>query len=305
MEASQTESKRLFRRLIAGDSMSLLQLFILSIVQGITEWLPISSSGHVLLVAGFFGLVGEDEILINAMAHLGTLLAVLAYFRKDVWRAILGGLELVGIGRKDGALSDKARLAILILASLPAALLIGVAFTQLPETLQLGMRSVWVVIASTVIFALALWWADTRPEASKTEADMSVKEAALIGATQAVAALVPGTSRSGITMTAARAFGFSRIEAARFSMLIGAPLIVASGAYAFLELFTAEAGTISLTLQDRLIVAALSAISGYASIAILMKLLERMSFLPFVIYRLGLGLVLLAASPLWLNIISA
>ncbi|MEO9970256.1 MAG: undecaprenyl-diphosphate phosphatase [Hyphomonadaceae bacterium] len=285
--------------------MSLLQLLILSIVQGITEWLPISSSGHVLLVAGIFGLVGEDEILINAMAHLGTLLAVLAYFRTDVWRAILGGLELIGIGRAGETLSGNGRLAVLILASLPAALIIGVLFTQLPDAIQHSMRSVWVVIAATVIFALALWWADARPDASKMEADMSVKDAALIGATQAVAALVPGTSRSGITMTAARALGFSRIEAARFSMLIGAPLIVASGGYAFLELFTAEPGAISLTMRDGLIVAGLSAISGYASIAILMKLLERISFLPFVIYRLLLGAVLLAASPLWLNIISA
>jgi len=285
--------------------MSLLQLFILSVVQGITEWLPISSSGHVLLVAGIFGIVGEDEILVNAMAHLGTLLAVLAYFRTDVWRAILGGLELIGIGRQETGLSDKAKLAILILASLPAALIIGLVFTQLPETLQFAMRSVWVVIAATVVFALALWWADSQPESGKTEADMSVRDAALIGATQALAAIVPGTSRSGITMTAARALGFSRIEAARFSMLIGAPLIVASGGYAFLELFTAEPGSISLTLQDGLIVAGLSAVSGYASIAILMKLLERISFLPFVIYRLLLGAVLLAASPLWLNVISA
>ncbi len=284
--------------------MSLLQLLILSVVQGITEWLPISSSGHVLLVAGIFGLVGDDEILINAMAHLGTLLAVLVYFRADVWRAVRGGLELVGIGRS-GGLSGNARLALLILASLPAALLIGVAFTQFPETVQLAMRSVWVVIGSTVVFALALWWADSRPVTSRTEADMSFAQAAVIGATQAIAALVPGTSRSGITMTAARAYGFSRVEAARFSMLIGAPLIVASGAYAFLELFTAEAGTISLTMQDGMIVLVLSALSGYASIAILMKLLERISFLPFVIYRLVLGAVLLAASPLWLNLISA
>ncbi len=285
--------------------MSLLQLFILSVVQGITEWLPISSSGHVLLVAGIFGLVGEDEILINAMAHLGTLIAVLVYFRADVWRAVLGGLELVGIGRDGTGMSGNARLAMLILASLPAALIIGVVFTQFPDAMQLAMRSVWVVIGSTVIFALALWWADGRPETGKSEADMSLGEAAVIGATQAIAALVPGTSRSGITMTAARAYGFSRVEAARFSMLIGAPLIVASGAYAFLELFTAEAGTISLTMKDGMIVLALSAVSGYASIAVLMKLLERMSFLPFVIYRLVLGAVLLAASPLWLNIISA
>lgn len=285
--------------------MSLLQLFILSLVQGITEWLPISSSGHVLLVSGFFGLVGQDEILINAMAHLGTLLAVLGYFWRDVWRAILGGFELVGIRKTPGATSANARLAMLILTSLPAALIIAVLFTQLPDQLQTSMRNLWVVIAATIVFALALCWADARPLASRTEADMSLKEAGLIGATQAIAALIPGTSRSGITMTAARAMGFSRIEAARFSMLIGAPLIVASGAYAFYELLSAAPGTITLTLQDGLIVAGLSAVSGYASIAVLMKLLETMSFLPFVIYRFLLGGVLLLMSPLALNIISA
>lgn len=285
--------------------MSLLQLLILSLIQGITEWLPISSSGHVLLVSGFFGLAGQDEILINAMAHLGTLLAVLAYFRKDVWRAIRGGFELVGVGRIPAGLSPDARLALLILTSLPAALLIAVIFTQAPETLQAAMRSLWVVIATTILFAFALWWADTRPETRHSEADMTLKDAALIGATQAVAALLPGTSRSGITMTTARAMGFSRSEAARFSMLIGAPLITASGAYAFYELFTAPTGSISLTLQDGLIVAALSAISGYVSIAVLMRLLERISFLPFVIYRLALGAALLLASPLALNLISA
>lgn len=285
--------------------MSLLQLLCLSLVQGITEWLPISSSGHVLLVSGVFGLVGQDEILINAMAHLGTLLAVLAYFRVDILRAIMGGLELIGIGRKGDGLSANARLAVLILSSLPVALVIGVAFTQLPDATQTVMRSLWVVIGATIVFGIALWWADTRPETKASCADMSVKEAILIGATQAIAALIPGTSRSGITMTAARAMGFSRTEAARFSMLIGAPLIAAGGAYAFYELFNAAPGTITLTLSDGLIVAMLSAVSGYASIAVLMRLLEQMSFLPFVIYRLLLGAVLLLASPLALNLISA
>lgn len=285
--------------------MSLLQLFILSLVQGITEWLPISSSGHVLLVSGVFGLVGQDEILINAMAHLGTLLAVLAYFWRDVWRAVRGGFELVGLRAGTGGLSSNARLALLILTSMPAALIIAVVFIQLPGDLQAAMRSVWIVITTTIVFALALWWADARPVASRTEADMTLKEAGLIGATQAIAALLPGTSRSGITMTAARAMGFSRVEAARFSMLIGAPIIAAGGAFAFFELLNAEPGTITLTLQDGLIVAALSAVSGYASIAVLMKLLETMSFLPFVIYRLLLGGALLLASPLAFGIIAA
>lgn len=285
--------------------MSFLQLLILSLVQGVTEWLPISSSGHVLLIAGVFGVTGQDEILINAMAHVGTLFAVLFYFRLDVWRAILGGFELVGGGIKEQPQSADARLALLILASLPAALVIATIFTQLPDTFQAPLRSLWVVIASTVGFGLLLWWADTRPVRADGDAEMSVGEAALIGASQAIAALVPGTSRSGITMTTARAMGFSRTEAARFSMLIGAPLIAASGAYAFYELVTAAPGTINLSMTDGLMIVALSAVSGYASIAALMSLLERISFLPFVIYRLALAAALLLASPLALGLITA
>ena len=118
-------------------------------------------------------------------------------------------------------------------------------------------------------------------------------------------ALVPGVSRSGITMTAARWFGYERVEAARFSMLIGAPILAASGAYAVLELVTAEAGDGLATLTDGLIVAGLSFVSGYVSIAVLMELLKRMSFLPFVIYRIFLAIALILASPLALNWISA
>ena len=285
--------------------MSVLQLVIISIIQGITEWLPISSSGHVLLVSAYYGFIGQDELLINAMAHVGTLLAVLAYFRADILRAARGGFELVGIGRPSKTLSANGRLALLILASLPIALLVGVAFTQMPDVIKESLRSLWVVIGATVIFALALWWADTRPETKSSESEMSVPQAVLIGASQAIAAIIPGTSRSGITMTTARAIGFTRAEAARFSMLIGAPLIAASGAYAFYELAQAEPGSLSLTMTSAFGVVALSAVSGYASIAVLMKLLERMSFLPFVIYRLLLGAALLLASPLALNLISA
>ena len=283
--------------------MSVLQLVIISIIQGITEWLPISSSGHVLLVSAYYGFIGQDELLINAMAHVSTLLAVLAYFRADILRAVKGGFELVGIARASKALSANGRLALLILASLPIALLVGVAFTQMPDVIKESLRSLWVVIGATVIFALALWWADTRPETKSSESEMSVPQAVLIGASQAIAAIIPGTSRSGITMTTARAMGFTRAEAARFSMLIGAPLIAASGAYAFYELAQAEPSSLSLTMTSALGVVALSAVSGYASITVLMKLLERMSFLPFVIYRLLLGAALLLASPLALNLI--
>ena len=283
--------------------MSLFQLALLSLVQGVTEWLPISSSGHVLLVAAWFGLVGEDELLINAMAHIGTIGSVLIYFWKDVWRAMRGGLSLVGLNVFDAGGGER-QLALNILAATPIALAIAAGFAMLPDALTLQLRSLWVVIATTMVFALLLWWADRRPT-NKVEADLSVGDSVLIGASQAIAAVLPGTSRSGITMTVARARGFARPDAARFSMLIGIPIIAASGAYAFLRLAQAEPGAISLSLQDGLIVAALSFVAGYASIAALMALLQRMSFLPFVIYRLVLGAALLVASPIALGLIAA
>ena len=280
--------------------MTLLQLVIISLIQGITEWLPISSSGHVLLAADYFGLEGRDELMINAMAHLGTLFAVLVYFWRDVLRAVQGGLELIGIGREPmNALSPRARLALHIILATPFAVIAGIFHEAfLPEAWQAWMRSVWTVAGATILFGLLLWWADARGGLLRQEKDMTATHAILIGATQAIAALIPGTSRSGITMTAARALGYERTEAARFSMLIGAPLLAAAGGYALVQLATAAPSPEAVaTLSDGLVVAALSFVSGLASIWGLMALLSRMSFLPFVIYRLVLGAVLILTSP--------
>lgn len=282
-----------------GAAMSFLQLLIISLVQGLTEWLPISSSGHVLLATDYFELEGRDEYLINAMAHIGTLFAVLAYFWRDVSRATIGSMELIRAPFAETQLSSEGKLALRILASLPIALVVMVIYEfAMPDSTKDAMRSVWVVGATSIIFGLALWWADVKGGTVRRESDMNVRDAVLIGATQAVAALLPGTSRSGITMTAARALGFDRSEAARFSMLIGAPLLAAVGAYAFLKLAGANAGTGIATLKDGLIVAALSFVSGLLSIWALMELLKRISFLPFVLYRLVLGAALLIGAPI-------
>lgn len=284
-----------------GGLMSLLQLAIIAILQGVTEWLPISSSGHVLLASGFFGIEGRDELLLNAVSNLGTLAALLIYFRKDVGRAVLGGFELLGAAAARKPLSQGAHLAACILIATPVALIAGVLFELvLPESVQGALRSVWTVAAATIGFGLLLWWADVKGGESRAEADLTYKHAFLIGATQAIAALIPGTSRSGITMTAARALGYERTEAARFSMLIGAPIVAAAGLYGLIGLMDAsgaEAGAVSL--QDGLVVAVFAFVSGLASIWALMAVLRRMSFLPFVIYRILLGVALLIGGPVF------
>ena len=286
--------------------MNILQLIIFALIQGITEWLPVSSSGHNLLAAELFNWTTRDELMINAMAHLGTLFAVLLYFWKDVARAISGGFQLVGAFATKKPLSGDARLALLILASMPITFAAIVVYEALiTDAAESALRSMWTVAGSTLIFGFLLWWADVKGKTTRSTDDMSITEALIIGATQAIAAIIPGTSRSGITMTAARWFGFERTEAARFAMLIGAPILAAVGTFAILKLVTADDAAGTATLTDGLIVAGLSFVSGWASIAVLMELLKRMSFLPFVIYRILLAVVLVLASPLALNWIPA
>lgn len=279
--------------------MSILQLVFIAIVQGITEWLPISSSAHVMLVSDFVGLVGRDEVLINAASNTGTLLAMLLYFRKDVGAAVLGGFELVRAPVTQQPLSSGARLALCILVATPFALIGAVIYESLaPDAVWAAMRSVYAVAASTIVFGALLWWADTKGGQARSEGDMTLRDAFLIGASQLIAVIIPGTSRSGITMTAARALGYERIEAARFSMLIGAPILAAVSLYGLMGLASAPADGTVATISDGLIVAALAFVSGYASIGLLMALLRKMSFLPFVLYRFALGIALLATSPI-------
>ena len=280
--------------------MSLLQLAIIAILQGITEWLPISSSAHVLLASDTFGVTGRDELLINAVSNLGTLAAMLIYFRKDVGMAIVGGFELVAAPVTKKPLSQGARLAACVIVATPIALIAALLYEAvLPQEMQDTLRSVYTVAGATIVFGALLWWADVAGPRERKEEDMTLAHAALIGATQAIAAIIPGTSRSGITMTAARALGYERTEAARISMLIGAPILAAAGLYGAYGLFSGDSdGSGVLTLQDGMVVAAIAFITGLASIWGLMALLRKMSFLPFVLYRFVLGAVLLLGSPL-------
>lgn len=278
--------------------MSLAQLILLSIVQGVTEWLPISSSAHLILLHDWFG-TAEEGLLIDVMAHFGTLFAMLVYFRKDVWDALRGGLEIIGFGRQAGnRLTPHARLAVHILAATPFGLAAGVLFLLSSPDLQTMLRSAETIALATIVFGAALWAADVFGKRVRKQEEMRLSDAVIIGASQMLA-FIPGTSRSGITMTAALALGFERTEAARFAMLLSGPLILAGGLLATLEL--ASGGSAGASLMDGVIVAVLSFISGYLSIWGLMALLKRMSFLPFVLYRFALGAVLLATSPVFMS----
>jgi len=262
--------------------MSLLQLIILAIVQGLTEFLPISSSAHLILPAQILGWEDQGP-LIDVMAHFGSLFAVLIYFRKDVGSIVTGFFDLT---RRQ--LNKNAALALNLIIATPPALFFGWFLTS--GSLDEAMRTPLIIAITSIVFGLLLWLADIWGKRTKTTEDLTWKGAAILGFAQALA-LIPGTSRSGVTMTAARAMGMTRVESARFSMLMSLPIIGAGGLYALHKLARDDAG--AAKLSDGLIVAGLSFVAAYLAIAAFMKFVSRIGMFPFMIYRVILGVGLL------------
>ncbi len=261
--------------------MSIEQIIILAIVQGLTEFLPISSSGHLILIPVFTGWP-DQGIATDVMVHIGSLMAVLVYFWRDVIRLFWGGLDLLRL-----RMNDNSRLALYILLATIPAVLFGLYMKS--SGMQADLRSVKIIAWNSIIFGLLLYVADRIGSRTKMMKDLTLHPALLIGLAQA-AALIPGTSRSGITITAARFLGFERAEAARFSFLLGIPAIAGAGLLTVLDLLESGEGIPG----DALWTAFLTFFTAMAAIAILMAVVRRTSFLIFVIYRLALGLLLLA-----------
>jgi len=256
--------------------MTIEQIIVLAVVQGITEFLPISSSGHLILVPKL--MHWQDQgLVVDVMTHLGTLLAILIYFWRDVWRITGGALELF-----KGKMTDEGRLAIyIVLATIPAVafgvFLKEFGFTDLE-------RNVAVVAWNTILYGILMLIADMVSPQERTMSNMTLGSALLIGVAQALA-LIPGTSRSGVTMTAGRFLGFTRPDSARFSFLLGIPAIARAGV---LTVGDALASGEPITI-DAVYCAGLTFLAGLAAIAFLMALVKRISFLPFVLYRMVLG----------------
>ncbi|HEX9752300.1 MAG TPA: undecaprenyl-diphosphate phosphatase [Methyloceanibacter sp.] len=256
--------------------MTIEQIIVLAVVQGITEFLPISSSGHLILVPKL--MHWQDQgLVVDVMTHLGTLLAILIYFWRDVWRITGGALELF-----KGKMTDEGRLAIyIVLATIPAVafgvFLKEFGFTDLE-------RNVAVVAWNTILYGILMLIADMASPQERTMSNMTLSSALIIGVAQALA-LIPGTSRSGVTMTAGRFLGFTRPDSARFSFLLGIPAIAGAGVFTVGDaLASGEPITI-----DAVYCAGLTFLAGLAAIAFLMALVKRISFLPFVLYRMVLG----------------
>ena len=262
------------------ESMDILQAVILALVQGLTEFLPISSSAHLILVPRLLGW--EDQgLAFDVAVHVGTLVAVVTYFRHEVGRMFVAWLQSIG-GR---GMNTDARLAwYVLLGTVPAV----VAGLLLHDVIESALRSPLVIAFTTIFFGLVLWWADRRGSQRRDEQALGVADVLLIGCAQALA-LIPGTSRSGITMTAALALGLTRTAAARFSFLLSIPVILMAGAYETLKLVEHSGPVAWDVLSVGTVVAAVSA---WLCIHFFLKLVERTGMLPFVIYRLALGVFL-------------
>lgn len=263
--------------------MDILHLILLALIQGLTEFLPVSSSAHLILPAQVLGWQDQGP-LIDVMAHFGTLFAVLLYFRRDVGTVLLGLVDL--LQRK---LNVGSVLALNLILATPPALVIGAAlhFSGIDEML----RSPLLIACTFIVFGIILWLADIKGSRDRSMDTMTWKNAVNMGLAQTLA-LIPGTSRSGITMTAALAMGFTRAESARFSMLMSVPIIAVGGVFSMIKLAGAEGGAAGLS--DGLIVAALSFVTAYAAIAVFMRWVTKIGMFPFMVYRVVAGLALLS-----------
>ncbi|WP_394145754.1 undecaprenyl-diphosphate phosphatase [Vibrio atypicus] len=262
--------------------MSYFEAFVLALIQGLTEFLPISSSAHLILPSAILGW--EDQgLAFDVAVHVGTLAAVMIYFRKEVVSLLTAFFASIFKGDR----SKEAKLAWMILIATIPACVLGLFMKDL---IEIYLRSAWVIATTTIVFGLLLWYVDKNAKLAEDEYQADWKKAVFIGLAQAMA-LIPGTSRSGATITAALYLGFTREAAARFSFLMSIPIILLAGGYLGLKLVTSGEPIHFGYLFTGIIT---SFISAYICIHFFLKLISRMGMTPFVIYRLILGVGLFA-----------
>jgi undecaprenyl-diphosphatase len=272
-----------------GGPTSVLQAIVLGITQGLTEFAPVSSSGHLILVPWLFGWSIVNDPALNktfdVALHMGTLIGALIYFRSDV--ALYLGAWVRSIRHRAVQTTDERLAWLLILATIPGAIA-GALFESVIED-KLGQP--WLIAVFLAVGGIVLYFVDTRCRSDRVLADLRTKDAAIIGVAQAVA-LQPGVSRSGITITAARALGLERAPAARFSFLMSLPIIAGAGLFKAVGLVgTGFQGYGSQFFWGFVA----SAISGYVVIAFLLSYLRRHDFTVFVIYRLAVAALVFLA----------
>ncbi len=268
--------------------MSILHAIVLGIVQGLTEFLPISSSGHLVIVPWLFGWNDFDTAAtaraFDTALHLGTLVAVLIYLRKDLIVYILEGSQII-FKRKQQPTSAGRRAWLLVFSAVPAGI-VGAAFED-KITEKLGSPA--LISVSLIVFGVILIWADRQATSNNYQQSvdaLTMRDALVIGAAQ-VLALNPGTSRSGITITAARLAGYSREAAARLSFLMSVPII--SGAVVFKLAKLVRDGIPDGLLMPMIVGIVVAGISGWIAMWSMIRLVQTKTFAPYVVYRCLIG----------------
>ncbi|OYX64231.1 MAG: undecaprenyl-diphosphatase [Sphingomonadales bacterium 32-64-17] len=278
--------------------MTFIQLLLIAVVQGTTEFLPISSSGHLILIP-FLTDFPDQGPQIDVAVHVGSLLAIIVYFFKDVVMLARGGFATVGIGK---APHERQLFWWILLGTIPAvmfgfAIKLGVfnglvsslfGVTIVDGDLMASIRFTDLIAVNLIVYGILLGLADRFGRETKTFEDMTWRDGLLVGIAQAFA-IIPGTSRSGVTMTMARTLGYGRFEAARFSFLLSIPAVAGAGVLIVPELFNAGAEM----LHEALIAGVLTFIAAFVTMAFLMNFLKKASMMVFVIYRVAMGVALL------------
>jgi undecaprenyl-diphosphatase len=272
---------------------TLLQALIMGVVQGLTEFLPVSSSGHLIIVPFLFGWTDPfiTSLAFSVMLHIGTLAALLVYFRADWFRLVPAGFAAIR-DRSFRADPDRRLAWLLVAATIPAA----VAGFLLSDLIETAFRDVGLVAFTLVVGAVVLWLADRWGARTKGVEDVTFPLAIAIGAAQALA-LVPGISRSGISISAARLAGLDREAAARFAFLMATPITAGAALFEVRKLATGEAG-VSVSLGPLLVGMIAAFASGMIAIGFLLRYLRTRSLTVFVVYRLVLAAVVIVA---WLR----
>lgn len=262
--------------------MDWLQTVVLAIVQGVTEFLPVSSSAHLVLVPVLTGWP-DQGLAFDVALHVGSLVAVLWYFRHDLLHMSRGFVQSL-VQRR---LNQNGRLAwAVLLGTIP----VGLAGLLLNDVVSTYLRSPVVLAVGMIVFGLLLWWADRLPNRTRTVDEMRWRDVVIVACAQALA-LIPGTSRSGITLTAGLVAGLNREAAARFSFLLSIPVIVLAGGLETIELVQQQT---SVDWPAILLGTLVSAVSAYLCIRVFLAFIQRIGMFPFVLYRVALGFVLLA-----------
>lgn len=260
--------------------MELMHIILLAMLQGLTEFLPISSSAHLILLPAV--IEWEDQgMAFDVAVHVGTLTAVVWYFRREVSKMLRDWFSSIKQRQRVG---DSNLAWAVGFGTIP----VGLAGLLFKDVIETSLRSPLVIAVATVVFALLLWWADVMGKRVRDEHTIGWLDVLFIGIAQAVA-LIPGTSRSGITMTAGLLMGLNRAAAARFSFLLSIPVIVLAGGLNTVELVKSSVPVDWTALGLGVVI---SAVSAYLCIHLFLKALERIGMFPFVIYRLVLAGVL-------------